>query len=160
MSKRQPRYDDKFRSSAILLLEAAGWKANGTGTPGASQRTARSIKVPRQTLERWAKGQNNPAPAAQVAETRIDLVEALRSELDSTLGAMAGARSEATWFDLVRGTGILVDKIQLISGQPTGNVKHSGDPDSPITIKAVNYRDAIASLAPGPIPDSDSSGQD
>ncbi len=114
---KQPRYDDKFRAGAIALLEAAGWP----DTLGAMTRTATHLKIPTRTLSRWAHGENNPAPDELVIEKKLDLTDALRGEIDAALGAMGTVRADASYRDLGTVVGILTDKLQLLTGEPTEN---------------------------------------
>lgn len=112
---KQKRYDDKFRASAVVMLEAAGYP----GKEGALASTAKHLKVPHQTLRRWFLNEQNPPPSALVREKRGELSDLLRNEIDAALGAMDGARPEASYRDLGTVAGILIDKLQLITGKPT-----------------------------------------
>lgn len=116
MAKR-PRYDDKFRANAVVLLEAAGYP----NKPGALASTARRLGVPDMTLSRWAKRQNNPAPNELVSEKRVELADLLRAEIRNALGAMDEARPDASYRDLATSIGIMTDKLQLLTGEPTDN---------------------------------------
>ena len=112
--RKKRRYDDAFRATALLFLATAG----GLETPGAVERAAKALQIPQSTLRDWAKGQAAP-PAEIRAEKRIDLAEAIRRELDGALGTMPGKRGEASYRDLAVTVGILVDKLQLLQGEPT-----------------------------------------
>lgn len=111
------RYDDKFRASAIVMLQAAGWP----NQEGALTRTAQHLRIPLTTLRRWASGQQNPPPADLVSEKKAELSDLLDKEIEAALNEMNSARSEASYRDLGTVIGILIDKKQLISGQPTEN---------------------------------------
>ena len=115
MAKRR-RYDDKFRASAVVMLEAAGYPDR----EGALSQVAKAVDVPLPTLHRWARGKNNPPPSDVVNEKRKELRELLDDEIRAALGEMSQARGEASYRDLGTVTGILFDKIQLIDGKPTG----------------------------------------
>lgn len=114
---KKPRYDDKFRAGAMVMLEAAGWPH----TEGALTRTAAHLKIPARTLSRWANGENNPAPDELVIEKRAELADLLRQEIRSALNAMGTVRPDASYRDLGTVIGILTDKLQLITGEPTEN---------------------------------------
>jgi transposase-like protein len=120
MAKRK-RYDDKFRASAVLMLEAAGYPDK----PGALTSVAANLKMPHQTLSRWARETQNPAPPELVQEKRFDLIEALRSEVQAALGEMKNARPEADYRALTTAVGIMVDKLQLLEGKPTERTEHT-----------------------------------
>lgn len=116
MAKRERRrYDDKFRASALLLLEAAGYP----NKDGALATVSKNIGVPHNTLRNWFHGERNPVPSDVRQEKREELSDLLRNEIDGALGAMKGARDGASYRDLGTVAGILIDKLQLITGKPT-----------------------------------------
>ena len=116
MGKRERRqYDDKFRASAVVMLEAAGYP----NKDGALATTAKHLGVPHNTLRNWFHGVHNPPPSDVRQEKRQDLAEMLRNEIDGALGAMKGTRDGASYRDLGTVAGILIDKLQLITGKPT-----------------------------------------
>lgn len=117
MTKR--RYDDKFRASAVLMLEAAGYPKQ----PGALEATAKRLQMPRSTLRQWYEGTRNPPPAEMKQEKELDLVKALRDEINYILPELAKARGDAPYKDLVTALAILIDKLQLLAGQPTETVQ-------------------------------------
>lgn len=112
---KRRRYDDEFRASAVLMLEAAGYP----GREGALSRVGGHLDVPLSTLRGWFTGAHNPPPAEVRKGKRIDLREAIRAELAGIFPAMAERRQEATYRELATAAGILIDKDQLLSGQPT-----------------------------------------
>lgn len=118
MSKRR-QYDDKFRASAVVMLEAAGYPDK----PGALTQVAAHIGVPAMTISRWFKAANNPPPHELVTEKRLDLKDMLRAEINGALGAMPGQRIEATYRDLGTVAAILIDKLQLLEGKATERVE-------------------------------------
>jgi hypothetical protein len=97
------------------MLEAAGYP----GRVGALSQVASHIKVPESTLRGWFSGAHNPPPAKVRAEKRFDLLEAIQGELAAIFPAMANRREDATYKELATAAGILVDKEQLLTGQPT-----------------------------------------
>ena len=119
--KKKKRYDDKFRATAVVMLEGAGYP----NTKGALQRVADHLRVPPRTLSRWFNGEQNPPPDRIVNEKRLDLREAIRAELeaifnDSDLGDV---RSEASYKDRMTAAAILIDKQQLLDGKPTERIE-------------------------------------
>jgi len=122
MAKRK-RYDDKFRASAVVMLEAAGYPDQ----KGALQRVADRLKVPPSTLHRWFKGKNNPPPSELVTEKKGELKNLIRDEVYSILGDMPEAREFASYRDLGTVAGILLDKLQLLENKPTERVEHTGN---------------------------------
>lgn len=139
------RYDDKFRASAVVMLEAAGYP----GRLGALAQVSQRLKVPETTLHGWARATRNPPPAELRTEKRGELIDWIRAELSGIFEAMPGARPDASYRDLGTVAGILTDKLQLLTGNPT-NI-HGGA----IEVKGIDYRASIAALAPGPMGDSD-----
>lgn len=126
------RYDDKFRASAVVALEAAGYP----NSKGALAQVAKLLDVPAMTISRWFKDRNNPPPTEIVTEKRIDLLEMINTELEAIFGVLPNARSSAAYKDLMTGAGILIDKRQLLTGEPTENAKariiieYAEDPDA------------------------------
>lgn len=114
MAKRR-RYDDEFRASAVVMLESAGYPEG----EGALTRIANHLKMPRETLRRWALAKNNPPPPKLVTEKRLDLATLLRREIEAALEDMPDARQDAGYRDLGTVAAILIDKLQLLEGKPT-----------------------------------------
>jgi transposase-like protein len=114
VSKR-PRYDDKFRASAVVMLEAAGFPDR----KGALSHVSKHLGVPIPTLTRWVTGAQNPAPNDLVTKNRIELTDLLDTEIAAAFEAAKSVRGDASYRDLMTGIGILVDKRQLLRGEPT-----------------------------------------
>lgn len=116
MAKR-PVYTDKFRASAVIMLQAAGWP----NTPGASEKVAKTIKVPRRTVERWGKREMSPPPDIVVHDKKRDMIADLEELRFLLLGQMKETYEEASFQQLATAFGILTDKHQLLTGNPTEN---------------------------------------
>lgn len=114
------RYDDKFRASAVVMLQAAGYP----NSKGALAQVAKATGVPAMTLSRWLKAKQNPPPNELVTKKKGELLDWINEELQGIFGALPSARADAAYKDLVTGAGILIDKRQLLSGQPTENTKN------------------------------------
>jgi transposase-like protein len=119
---KRKRYDDKFRASAVVILEAAGYPE----VKGALVRVANNLGVPHATLSRWINQKRNPAPPELVQEKKVDLKELLEKEINGILGDMPSARVDASYRDLGVVAGILFDKLQLLKGKPTEIIDDSG----------------------------------
>jgi len=109
------RYDDKFRASAIVMLQAAGWPDE----KGALTSVAKHLGIPLATLSRWAKEKNNPPPTEVVTEKKGDLTALIDTEIRGIFGEMPNARKDAPYNHLAIAFGILADKLQLLTGGPT-----------------------------------------
>ena len=118
------KYDDKFRASAVIMLEAAGYP----GKDGALTQVSKSLNVPRTTLRRWFKKESNPPPSEIVHKNKIDFIEAIRTEIAGILTDMPIARDEASYKDMTTALGILIDKLQLLTDKPTqiSEQRHNG----------------------------------
>lgn len=117
MAKRKS-YDDKFRASAVVMLEAAGYPTRR----GSLEYVAKHLNVPARTLSRWFNGEQNPPPDQIVSKKASDLKTLIGDELDAIFAAMATVRPEASYRDLGTVAGILFDKKQLLEGKPTNIV--------------------------------------
>ena len=125
--KKRTQYDDKFRASAVVMLEAAGYPERD----GAVTAVANATGVPRTTLRRWYRGTNNPPPDELVHKTQSDLKVLLRAEIEAALKAMPAAREDATYRELGTVVGILTDKLQPLEGKATERYEISGLPPLP-----------------------------
>lgn len=124
MGKRK-RYDDKFRASAVVMLEAAGYEPGKNG--GALARVSKKLKVPISTLHGWYNATRNPPPSDLRTEKKGELVDWIKSELAAIFTDMPDARLDASYRDLTTGAGILIDKLQLLTGESTDNLNITFD---------------------------------
>lgn len=114
MAKRK-QYDDEFRASAVLMLEAQGYPTK----KGALTAVANHLNVPARTLSRWFNREQNPPPDRIVSEKRGELVERLESVAHQILDVLPESLDEASTQQLATALGILLDKRQLLSNKPT-----------------------------------------
>jgi transposase-like protein len=115
---KRRRYDDKFRAGAVAMLEGAGYPQRD----GALTDVSKHLGIPDSTLHQWATKVANPPPEDVLAEARLDLSEAIRTEIQSLLKEMTRARDSASYKDLGIVFGVLVDKLQLLNNEPTENI--------------------------------------
>ena len=113
--RQRRRYDDKYRASAVVMLEAAGYPDR----EGALSHTANHLGIPINTLKGWFTANRNPPPAELRNKKKVELKDLLRNELDHIFNAMPSARPDASYRDLGTVAGILFDKLQLLDGKPT-----------------------------------------
>lgn len=122
MTRRNPTYTDEFRASAVLMVEAAGYPQ----TKGALNRVANHLGIPRQTLQRWTRGTNNPPPPDLVTTKRQDFVELLEDIMYGAAGETKkridnNELDSVTLPQLMTVAAIAVDKRRLLLGQSTEN---------------------------------------
>lgn len=118
MAKQKRRhYDDKFRASAVVMLEAAGYP-NKTG---ALTEVAAHLGISHQLLSNWARATHNPVPQDVLQEEKTalaDLFEGaariyLKHGTDPVVVAEVSGQASMT------AAAIAVDKMQLLRGLPT-----------------------------------------
>lgn len=109
------RYTDDFRASAVIMLEAEGYPQK----LGALTSVAQYLKVPLTTLHRWFHAKNNPPPSELVTIKKEDLARLFLEEVYHAVLEMGKARQDADYRELATAIGILTDKLQLLTGEPT-----------------------------------------
>lgn len=112
MPKRS--YTDDERAMALAMLAANG---------GNTKRTSRDTAIPESTLRCWRDGERHPeARAASLAMTG-SLADAFENLARRCLAAVTDAKlAEADLLDLMRCSGISVDKMRLLRDEPTAVV--------------------------------------
>lgn len=117
MTKKRIRYTDKFRASAIVMLEAAGYPQR----IGALTEVSRKLNVPLPTLTRWYTRQQSPPPNELVISTRVNMADELEAivwkmmhhvKRDDVIDEMGGRETSQS-------IGVLIDKMRLLRGLPT-----------------------------------------
>lgn len=114
MSKRQ--YSDNDKALALATLDA---------NQGNVQATAKILRIPESTLTDWS---NNRGVNPEVTEIRDIKKRELADKLEEVAHALTGniltrAESELSILvpmkDIATSLGIVVDKMQILKGQPT-----------------------------------------
>ena len=82
-------------------------------------KVSKHLKTPHPTLSRWYRVKSNPPPSEIVHEKKINLIESIKSEISAILSDMPDARKDTDYKTLAVSFGIMVDKLQLLSGEPT-----------------------------------------
>lgn len=114
------RYTDEFRAYAVNLLEMEGYPKS----KGALVRAAKALKISHQILHRWYHHINNPPPQKVVQITKEQLIELLQQQIYGALTEMENAKQDAEYKDLAVGAAVMIDKLQLLQGQPTEILAH------------------------------------
>lgn len=107
-------YTDAERASVLAML-----KANG----GNVARTSRATDVPETTVRTWAADTDRQNATADIgAQKTVDLAAAINAELEAIFGGVGVKRADASYKDQMTAAGILIDKLQLLTGGATGRV--------------------------------------
>lgn len=109
------RYTDEFRAGAVLMLQGADYPK----VKGSLERVAKELKVPAMTLHRWFHKKSNPPPNEIVSIKKEQIISMMMGEVYHALTEMGNARQDADYKELATAIGILTDKLQLLTGQPT-----------------------------------------
>jgi len=122
MSKRQ--YSDNDKAVALATLDANG---------GDVRKTAKALKMPESTLSDWSKHRGVNKEVTEIREVKkkelsekleevaYRLTENLAIRADSELSALVPMK------DIATSLGIVVDKMQLLKGEPTSINKNLTD---------------------------------
>lgn len=105
------RYSDEEKAGALTILAVNN---------GNVKRTARSLGIPRATLTAWARGRGTHAGVTQLCHLKKDsLADRFEEVIRKMLAALPSKIEDAPLLDLVKGVGILVDKMLLLRNCPT-----------------------------------------
>jgi len=105
-------YSERERAEALAALDAFG---------GNVLATARALDMPARTLEEWSKGRG---VHADVAELRVQKRVGLAAQLETLAYRIVEAVTpediqKASLRDKMVACGIIIEKVQLLRGQPT-----------------------------------------
>lgn len=146
------RYDDKFRASAVVMLEAAGYPEK----EGVLMIVSRHLGMPHNTLRNWYHSVHNPPPSELRRDKKRELTEELRDIAYKLIGAIPGKIEDATLQQVSTSLGIVIDKMQLLSGQPTWRIEivelvRNGQLTPSDVVEALGLAQAKALLEPAGI---------
>jgi DNA-binding transcriptional MerR regulator len=111
------KYDDKFKASAVITLQGAGYPDN----PYKLKEVAKQLRVPHRTLRRWFNNETGAPSARIVTQEKRDMSEDLRKLFfklidhaldEDTIDEMTGQQA-------ITSMGIVFDKMRLLMGLPT-----------------------------------------
>lgn len=125
------RYTDKFKAGAVVLAQSEGYPDN----PFALQMVADHLSVPVRTLRRWVKGDSGAPPDKLVQQEKTGMVELIDDEIRAAFSEMHNARSDASYRDLVIGAATLLDKKQLLTGEPTERTENTHDVNGVLDVR-------------------------
>lgn len=109
MARQQ--YSDEDKATALAALDANRGNVKGT---------AKNLGIPEPTLRSWAKGRGTNAAVADLqAHKKKDLADKLEDIAHKLAGAISDKIKDATLQQTATSLGIVVDKMQLLRGQPT-----------------------------------------
>lgn len=110
------RYTDKDKEAAI------GFMTNNfnhqTGYPNWTM-AHKKTKVSINTLKRWWNEQNDDSTDDIRQLKKQEFIDKAWAEILAGLQAMAGKRDSANYKEVATSVGILIDKVQLLKGEPT-----------------------------------------
>lgn len=109
------RYSDDYRASAVIMLQAAGYPERR----GALMEVANHLGVSHSLIRRWHQHSQNPPPSKMVQIKKDDIILLLKKQLVAAIRELPNALPDAPYFDIARSIGIIVDKLQLLEGEPT-----------------------------------------
>jgi hypothetical protein len=112
-------FTDVERAEAVALLKMRGWPEQ----KGALTAVANHLNIWPRTLDRWAKGEQNPPPDQLVIEKSDQLLASLYSLLGPIVARAMETVGDAEFRELMTGIGILTDKIQNLEGKPTERIE-------------------------------------
>lgn len=119
-TQKRRRYSDEERATLMAMLESEGYPDR----LGALKKVADYAQIHPHVLRRWWKAKQNPPPHKLVAQKKIDLREAIQSELTHIFTELHSKREDASYKDLGTVAGIMMDKLQLLEGKPTERISH------------------------------------
>lgn len=117
MAGKRKRYDDVFRASAVVMLEAAGYPEQ----KGALTRVAAELKMHERTLSRWFHREQNPAPDNLVSNKKAELADIFEDVARKYLGhaSRVDVIEDVAGNTAVIAAATAVDKMRLLRGLPT-----------------------------------------
>lgn len=122
------KFDDNYRAATVVMLQAEGYPDNPLALGKVHNYLAKKAPYPtKTTLSNWFRGLHNAPPSNVLDIKKDNMTEALYGLLgklvshankDETIGDMSGQAA-------VTSIGILIDKLQLLEGNPTEITKNS-----------------------------------
>ena len=118
------KYTDEQKAEALVLLDANN---------GNMKKTAAMLGIPRATLQTWAKGSTiTPEIEAQRQEKRIKLADRLLDIAHLLVDAIPEKIKSANLQSSTIALGIVVEKAELLLGEPTARQEISGAHGEPL----------------------------
>ena len=111
------KFTDEEKASAVLMLEVAGYP----NRKGALAQTERETGIHESTLRTWYNGTHGAPPANIYAKKKDDLRDKLQSAANKLVDHLIEISDMGDTRETATALGIVIDKLQLISGEPTEN---------------------------------------
>ncbi len=112
------RYSDEEKAQALAALDANG---------GNVKRTAGQLGIPVSTLREWARGRGVVNGVTKIRhQKKGELADELETIAWRVLDALPEKLAEADARALATLLGIVIDKVQLLRGQPTDRTAITG----------------------------------
>ena len=131
--RKWTQYSDEDKASAVLMLEVSGYPDK----PGSMAKVVRELGVPESTLRDWAKNQHGAPPANVRANKKGELIGLLKDAATDLVKHLIEIASTGDVRETATALGIIIDKLQILSGEPTENinqrilVEYFDDADTP-----------------------------
>jgi transposase-like protein len=110
-------YSDELKAETLAILDANN---------GNVRKTARQSGIPQSTIRDWRDGRGVTDSVTEIrAHKKGELSDLIRDELEAIFGAMNTKREAANYRELATAAGILIDKMQLLDGDPTSIEQHT-----------------------------------
>ena len=121
------RYTDKDKEAAI------GFMTNNfnhqTGYPNWTM-AHKKTKISKPTLQRWWNERNGDSTSHIRDLKKEEFIDKAWAEILAGLQAMADKRNSANYKEVATSVGILIDKVQLLKGEPTVIAKNENKNDN------------------------------
>lgn len=131
MSDTRRQYSDAEKATALAALAANSGDLRGT---------ARTIDIPKSTLEQWA----NKAASATTDDKKKNLADELEAIALKLVAVMPDKIQAATLQQIATSLGITVDKMQLLRGKAT----ERSEVVATIEVQPIDYRSNLTALQP------------
>lgn len=141
-------YSDKERAEALAVLDST----KKGGVPNYSE-ASRLAGVPRKTIEEWDKGRVNSDVAEIRQHKKGELADCLSVVAHELVEAIGGKIAEASLQQVATSMGIVVDKMQLLRGEPTSISQSQGMNDDERAERVAALLERARARRDGPAPD-------
>ena len=138
--RKQKRYSDEFRQSAMAALAA---------NDGNVWQTAKQIGIPVRTLQSWKMGEAHSELVTTCQPKKIELAAAIKETMWMLLSTTEPKARKAPLKDVGIVFGIMAEKYLLLMGQPTDIRKSVSDLNDDDLNREIQNRERTLRITPG-----------